>query len=83
VGRRPQGSADPRGGYAETVDYTTILGAAKLSGKTRSGWTVGLLGALTRGMEAGVVDSLGLGAPSVPASKEAELDKARAQLLAE
>jgi hypothetical protein len=59
VGRRPQGSGDPRGGFAETVDYTNILGAAKLSGKTRSGWTVGLLGALTRGMEAGVVDSLG------------------------
>lgn len=59
VGRRPQGDADPRGGFAETVDHTSILGAAKLSGKTRSGWTIGLLGALTRGMEAHVVDSLG------------------------
>jgi len=60
VGRQPQGSADPRGGYAETVDQTSILAAAKLSGKTSSGWTIGLLGALTRETQADVLDSAGM-----------------------
>jgi hypothetical protein len=55
VGRRPQGDADPRGGYAETIDQTTILGAAKLSGKTATGWTIGFLGALTGEEEASVI----------------------------
>ncbi len=59
VGRAPQGSADPRGGYAEEVTQTTILGAAKLSGKTPSGWTVGLLSALTAEERASVVDAAG------------------------
>jgi hypothetical protein len=59
VGRLPEGTADPRGGFAETVDHTTILGAAKLSGKTASGWTVGFLGALTQEMHAHAADSLG------------------------
>jgi len=47
IGRRPQGDPDTRGGYAKYPDQTTILGAAKLSGKTPSGWTVGFLGAMT------------------------------------
>ncbi|MGD8727060.1 MAG: DUF5916 domain-containing protein, partial [Gemmatimonadales bacterium] len=59
IGRQPQGSADPRGGYAETVDWTTILGAAKLSGKTASGWSIGLLSAFTAEEEAGVFDADG------------------------
>lgn len=59
VGRAPQGSADPRGGYAETLDHTTILGAAKLSGKTADGWTMGFSGALTASERARVVDSTG------------------------
>lgn len=59
VGRAPQGSADPRGGFSEDIQQTTILGAAKLSGKTPSGWTVGLLGALTDEEEARVVDATG------------------------
>ncbi|HWO88968.1 MAG TPA: DUF5916 domain-containing protein [Gemmatimonadales bacterium] len=59
VGRRPQGGADPRGGYAERVDQTTILGAAKLSGRTPSGWTIGLLSAFTQQERAEVRDSVG------------------------
>jgi hypothetical protein len=59
IGRQPQGWADPRGGYAETVDWTTILGAGKLSGKTSSGWTLGLLGAMTGEEKARVVDGDG------------------------
>ena len=34
IGRAPQGEADDRGGYAQEVTETTILGAAKLTGKT-------------------------------------------------
>jgi hypothetical protein len=59
IGRAPQGEADPRAGYAETVGQTTILGAGKLSGKTASGWTLGFLGALTGEERAGAVDSAG------------------------
>ena len=59
IGRRPHGSPDDRGGYAETVDQTTILSAAKLSGKTQDGWTMGLMGALTDEESAAVIDSDG------------------------
>lgn len=59
IGRAPQGSADRRGGYAEVLSQTTILGAAKLSGKTASGWSVGSLVAVTAEEKAAVVDSAG------------------------
>jgi hypothetical protein len=59
IGRAPQGNADPRGGYAEEIPQTTIWSAAKLSGKTPSGWTIGLLGALTADEDARVVDAVG------------------------
>ncbi|MBI4501940.1 MAG: hypothetical protein HY700_12370 [Gemmatimonadetes bacterium] len=59
IGRAPQGSADPRGGYAQDVAQTRIIGATKLSGKTRGGWTIGLLGAETARENAAVVDSAG------------------------
>lgn len=47
IGRAPQGWVDPRGGYVEEPDNTTIQVAEKLSGKTESGWTIGLLHAAT------------------------------------
>ena len=47
IGRAPQGRADPRGGYVDHPDVTTIRSAEKLSGKTDSGWTIGLLHAAT------------------------------------
>ena len=47
IGRPPQGSAEAPGRWAEAPDMTTILGAWKLSGKTRSGWSIGLLHAVT------------------------------------
>ncbi len=60
IGRAPQGSADPpAGGYGETLQNSSILAAAKLSGKTTSGWTIGLLGALTAEEHARVADSTG------------------------
>ncbi len=59
IGRRPQGRADPRDGYAQSIHNTTILAAAKLSGKTQSGWTIGLLGARTAQESADVIDGAG------------------------
>jgi hypothetical protein len=45
IGRAPQGSA--AGDFVDTPESTTILGAAKLVGRTRSGWSLGLLEAVT------------------------------------
>ncbi len=48
IGRSPQGSANV--GTGEFVDQptnTTILGAAKFSGKTKNGWSIGLLESIT------------------------------------
>ena len=59
IGRVPELSADERGGYAHAPGETPILAAAKLSGKTRSGWSVGALDAVTGGVYADVRDSVG------------------------
>jgi hypothetical protein len=45
IGRAPQGSID--GDYTDAPEATTILAAAKLSGKTQSGWSIGILDAVT------------------------------------
>ena len=47
IGRQPQGyqAGDPR--FASPSEQTTILGAAKLSGRTGSGWSLGVLAATT------------------------------------
>jgi hypothetical protein len=45
IGRSPQ--LQPPTAAADTPDKTTILGAAKLSGKTRSGWSLGVIEAVT------------------------------------
>ncbi len=47
IGRAPQGDPDDRGGWVDKDPQTTILGAAKLSGKTASGWSIGALQAVT------------------------------------
>ncbi|MBM4187595.1 MAG: carbohydrate binding family 9 domain-containing protein [Gemmatimonadetes bacterium] len=59
IGRAPQGRADPRNGFAESIDRTTILAAGKLTGKTRTGWSVGALAALTDRERARVIDGAG------------------------
>jgi len=59
IGRAPQLRPDDRGGYASSVHETTILGAAKVQGKTPSGWTIGALAALTSEETAAVVDGAG------------------------
>lgn len=50
VGRPPQlnGYVDGQSTYADTPDQAAILGAAKLTGRTRGGYTVGVLDAVTR-----------------------------------
>jgi hypothetical protein len=45
IGRPPQGEAE--GEYVDAPAASTILGAAKLTGKTRRGWSLGLLEAVT------------------------------------
>ena len=45
IGRAPQGQAV--GVYEDVPTATTILGAAKLVGRTKSGWNVGVLEAVT------------------------------------
>ncbi|UCC71760.1 MAG: carbohydrate binding family 9 domain-containing protein [Gemmatimonadota bacterium] len=60
IGRRPQGEADARDGYVDHPDNTTILAAAKLSGKSADGWTVGVLDAVTGKEKAAVIDGDGI-----------------------
>jgi hypothetical protein len=45
IGRFPQGYAS--GDYVDSPTATTILGAGKFTGKTRDGWTLGLVEAVT------------------------------------
>jgi hypothetical protein len=45
IGRAPQGSAD--GDFVDRPDATTVLAAAKLSGRLSSDWSVAILNALT------------------------------------
>ncbi|MGS2762822.1 DUF5916 domain-containing protein [Sinomicrobium sp. M5D2P9] len=48
IGRSPQASPNVNEGeYAEQPEKTTILGAAKFSGKTRNGWSIGVLESVT------------------------------------
>ncbi|PYP06451.1 MAG: hypothetical protein DMD27_04815 [Gemmatimonadetes bacterium] len=48
IGRTPSLEPEaPPGGFIDVPTHTTILGAAKLSGKTPSGWSVGVLDAVT------------------------------------
>jgi Domain of unknown function (DUF5916)/Carbohydrate family 9 binding domain-like len=53
IGRAPQGTAD--GDFVDAPTASTILGAAKLTGKTRKGWSLGMLDAVTGREEAKVV----------------------------
>lgn len=48
IGRSPQGYPNTSSGeYVDIPDNTTILGAAKFSGKTKNGWSLGVLESLT------------------------------------
>ena len=58
IGRSPQGTVNGDG-YADIPEWSTIIGAAKLSGKIGRGWSLGLLSALTE-REYARVDQEGL-----------------------
>ncbi len=59
IGRSPQYDPDLSDDeYAEYPENTTILGAVKLSGKTKNGWSIGVLESLTN-EETALIDSLG------------------------
>lgn len=58
IGRAPQGSVTRGGDFFFTPDRTTILGAAKITGKV-GGWNVGFVNALTS-REYAQIDASGL-----------------------
>jgi hypothetical protein len=47
IGRKPQGSVVDFGGHSDTPINASIIGAAKLTGKTKNGLSVGFLNAVT------------------------------------
>ncbi len=58
IGRQPQGYPDlGNQEYADVPTFTKILGAAKLTGKTKDGLSLGFVEAVTGGMWAAVKDS--------------------------
>ncbi len=60
IGSSPQGFADSKAGeYVKTPQNTTILGAAKFSGKTKKGLSIGVLESITQ-RENAIVDSAGI-----------------------
>lgn len=59
IGRQPQYEPELADNeYSKTPEFTTILGAAKLSGKTQNGWSIGILESLTR-EEKAIIDNKG------------------------
>jgi uncharacterized protein DUF5916 len=56
IGRSPQMPAmrDTADRYADVPENTTILGAAKLTGRTPTGWSIGVLDAVTKREQATV-----------------------------
>jgi hypothetical protein len=66
IGRVPQRSLEDEGfAYVTAPDHTTIAGAAKLTGKTSSGWSLGVLDALTLKEQGRYEDSAGTQASAV------------------
>jgi hypothetical protein len=47
IGRAPQGSLPSDAVFSDVATTTTILGAAKVTGRTRGGWSLGFLEAVT------------------------------------
>ncbi len=52
IGRRPQGTVS--GDFVDMPENTTILGAAKLTGRTANGYSIGVMNAVTRQERASV-----------------------------
>ena len=59
IGRAPQGFPGIRNGeFSDQPAITTILGAAKVSGKTNSGWSIGILQSVTADESATITDQV-------------------------
>ncbi len=60
IGRSPQGvvEAGP-GGVVDRPDNTPIIGAAKFSGKTKKGWSIGILESVTARRHAKILEADG------------------------
>ncbi len=58
IGRAPQGRAVVSDGYVKSPEFTRILGAFKLSGKTQNGWSIGVQESITN-REYATIDSSG------------------------
>jgi hypothetical protein len=63
MGRQPQGSgtAFASSRFADVPENTAILGAAKITGRTRAGWSIGVLDAVTRRERATILRADGTG----------------------
>jgi hypothetical protein len=59
MGRAPQGLMPAQAAFSDVPNATTIVGAAKLTGKLPGGWSVGLLNAVTSREDAPYVDASG------------------------
>jgi hypothetical protein len=57
IGRAPQLGVPRTAAYSDGPETTTILGAAKLTGRTAGGWSMGLLEAVTENESAIFVDA--------------------------
>jgi len=57
IGREPQGQPTSSGDFENIPTSTTILGAAKLSGRPAEGWSLGMLDAVTARERATVLDT--------------------------
>jgi uncharacterized protein DUF5916/cellulose/xylan binding protein with CBM9 domain len=57
IGREPRGEPTSSGDYERVPTSTTILGAAKLSGRPAGGWSIGVLDAVTARERATVLDT--------------------------
>ena len=66
IGRQPQGALPGGTDYADVPDATAIIGAAKLTGRSRSGWSLGFLEAVT------ARESARLQTGGVPGAQEVE-----------
>ncbi len=59
IGGSPVGHAPDEAVYEDVPDQTTILSAAKLTGQTANGWSIGLMEAVTGQETASFVDEFG------------------------
>ena len=57
IGRPPSGSAPPDAVFTDVATATTILGAAKVTGRVGDGWSLGLLEAVTAEEAVAYVDA--------------------------